>query len=208
MDTLFTICSLIPFYLIGAIPSGRILAYKRGIKLDDHGSGNVGATNVARVLGKNAGIITLIADIGKGLLATLISFVVVGTLSHAALAGFAAVGGHCFSIPGKMKGGKGVATALGVYLGISATTAAGGLVVFGLVMAITRIVSLSSICAALTMPIFAFFLIITESVVFPLAGISFIVVFRHKENIVRLIEGREKKFSSGSSSKVTATPKG
>jgi glycerol-3-phosphate acyltransferase PlsY len=206
METLLTIFSLIPFYLIGCFPSGRLIASRSGVAIDKQGSGNVGATNVARVLGKKAGLITLLADVGKGMFATALADLVSGNIEYAALAAFAAVAGHCFSIPGKMKGGKGVATALGAYLFLSPLTAACGVAIFGLVMVGTRIVSLSSICAALLMPLAGLLLMVPTPVVFPLAGVSLLVVYRHHENIVRLIEGREKKFSSTKESPSTAEP--
>lgn len=193
--------ALIPFYLLGTLPTGRLIARQQGINLETEGSGNVGATNVARVIGKKAGILTLLVDIGKGFLAFLIAHQL-GDMKFASLAGVAVVAGHCFSIPGKWRGGKGVATALGVFLYLSPWGALLGLAVFGVVFKVSRIVSLASVSAAIVIPIFSF---IYQGLhtshnnpsSFAIATIALLVVFRHKENLIRLTEGREAKFNLG-----------
>lgn len=197
-DILLTLCSLIPFYLIGAFPTGRILASRKGVKLESLGSGNVGATNVSRALGKRAGALTLLMDVAKGALAVFIAEQISIAPAYAAQAGLAAVAGHCFSIPGKWRGGKGVATALGVFLVCSPIIAGLGVVTFGLIIVGSKMVSLASITAALLMPVFILLLQPDrpQGVLLPLALICAIVVLRHRSNLMRITEGREAKIGS------------
>lgn len=99
--------ALVPFYLLGAIPSGKIIALSKGVEIEKHGSGNVGATNLARVVGKKAGLYTLLADIGKGVLAVFVAHMLTENQDFSALAGLSSVLGHCFSVPKVLRGGKG-----------------------------------------------------------------------------------------------------
>lgn len=196
MIDLLSVVSLIPFYLLGAFPSGYLIAKAQGIDIRTIGSGNVGATNVARVLGKKAGVFTLLLDSIKGLLAVGIASFVSSNSSFPVSAGVAAVCGHCFSLPPWLKGGKGVATALGVIAAFSPTYACGAIAVFVGVFLPSKIVSLSSIAATLAVPLLAVFSGADDAMVSGLVIVSLIVVYRHKQNIKRLIEGNEPRFSS------------
>lgn len=188
------ILSLLPFYLIGAIPTGFILAKINGIDITKKGSNNPGATNVARVLGTKAGLTTLILDLLKGILAVVLARTFLDA-SVFAWAGFAAVLGHCYSIPGLLKGGKGVATGLGVFLTLAPLCTLLGLVTFGVVFLISRIISLSSIVAALVTPLVGLFAISSNQVLLAMMAIALLVVARHKPNIQRLLRGEEPKFT-------------
>lgn len=202
--TLLILAGLVPFYLVGCFPTGSLIAWKHGIDISTKGSGNVGATNVSRILGKRAGAVTLAGDAAKGALAVFLADVFTTGEIFPALAGLAAVCGHCFSLPMevrgmKLKGGKGVATALGALLVLDPISAMVGVAVFGLSLWRVRIVSVSSITAALLIPIFAMLLDSPTAVVLTMAAISLVVVFRHRENLERLTRGEEKKISFGRS---------
>src|SRR5689334_1360058 len=109
MNYILYLFALIPFYALGTFPTGRILARLKGVDITQTGSGNVGATNVSRVLGPRSGIITLAIDVAKGILAVMLASAFSGDNSvYTAAAGVAVVLGHCFSIPGVWRGGKGV----------------------------------------------------------------------------------------------------
>src|SRR5262245_36849666 len=132
MSIIFAFLALIPFYLLGAFPTGQLVARFHRIDLTAAGSGNIGATNAARVLGKKAGVAVLGGDVLKGALACAIAGLVFANPAMQGWAGFAAVAGHCFSIPGKLKGGKGVATGLGTFLYLSFASALFAIAVFAL----------------------------------------------------------------------------
>lgn len=174
-------------YLIGTFPSGLIVAKIFNVDLKSSGSGNPGATNVARIIGKKAGIITLVFDVLKGLLACTLP-------GNIFALGFLAVCGHCFSIPKLLKGGKGVATSLGVLLAVDYRLALISVAIFGLSFYFSRIVSLSSIVSAISIiPLSIFFFGLTTNSLF-LAGTAIIIVARHYQNISRLLQGTEAKF--------------
>jgi glycerol-3-phosphate acyltransferase PlsY len=187
---------LLPFYLLGAFPTGIIIAKSYSVDITLQGSGNVGATNVARVIGKKAGILTLLGDVLKGVVGIVVASWIAEASWFPAVAGIALVLGHCFSVPPFLKGGKGVATALGVVLALYPLCAAVAVVSFAVVFAMWKIVSLASISAALVVPISGFLLNVEEPTTVAFATIAMVVVARHEENIRRLIEGRESKFAS------------
>ena len=194
MSWLLSILALLPFYLLGALPSGKLVARWHGVEIEQHGSGNVGATNVARVLGKRLGALTLLLDILKGAFAVWLARKL-GGAEFGAYAGLAAVCGHCFSIPRVFKGGKGVATSLGVLLALSPYAAGIALVAFALVFVVSRYVSLASVCAAACA---ALSLLVTEQpeqLQFSVACLALLIAFRHKDNLKRVSEGSEPKFS-------------
>lgn len=209
---LFFIIHLLGPFLVGALPTGYLVGWYYGRDIRKEGSGNTGATNTARVLGKKAGLLTLGIDIAKGVLGTCIPLIFpfgqlkwggIGdsnTTDLLALYGLLTVAGHCYSPFLKFKGGKGVATGLGVFLAISWKAVLLAILVFGAVFKLSQIVSLSSILACLTIP--AWFLLSTnsEGVEFGdlskliSVAIAWIIVSRHKSNIKRLIRGNEPKF--------------
>lgn len=185
------------FYLIGAFPTGYLVGRIHGITIWEHGSGNVGATNISRVVGKKAGLMTLGGDMLKGFLPLTIA----GTLGSfsaqnlGCLALFLVLG-HCLSLPPYLRGGKGVATALGAFLGLSPLLALFAVVTFAVSMAACRIVSLSSVLSAVLVPVYAMIFAAGrhQPMVPWLMLISATVIVRHRENISRLIQGTEKKF--------------
>lgn len=185
-------------YLIGTLPSGLLIGKAFGVDIRQQGSGNVGATNVARTVGKKAGIATLMFDIIKGIGAPLL----VSSIGYPELTPHAAVcvvAGHCFSYPGLLRGGKGVATSLGAALYLAPSSAAGALLAFLCVYRGSKIVSLSSMLAVLVAPIMGFACGYSNRTIVALLLIAVIVCMRHYENIGRLLRGEEKPFSSRSS---------
>lgn len=135
---------------LGAIPFGVLIARRRGVDLKQHGSGNIGATNATRVLGLRIGALVLGLDAGKGALATALAGWLCGAPWVVAIAGFAAILGHCFSPWLAGKGGKGVATAFGCALVLAPPIAGIAAGVFALVLAMSRVPALGSLAGALT----------------------------------------------------------
>jgi glycerol-3-phosphate acyltransferase PlsY len=196
MNLIAILISLVPFYLIGAFPTGHLIAKIYGIDITSKGSGNVGATNVARVVGKRAGILTLLGDALKGALGVFIAGLVVGDPWFPGAAGVAVVLGHCFSVPPYLKGGKGVATALGVITVLYPSSCLVALTTFGAFFGLWKIVSLASIAATLVVPMWALVTNAPDAVSVSFIVIAALIVFRHEQNIKRLIEGREPRFES------------
>lgn len=186
-------------YLLGSVPTGYILGSLAGVDVRKAGSGNVGATNVARVVGKRHGIFTLVADIAKGSVPVVIALNLGLTSTATALVGVAAFLGHLYPIFLRFQGGKGVATALGVFLGLAPWATLILMVIFVLVILATRVVSLSSMVAAASAPIVFWLLssspILTGTSVF----IAVMIVLRHRGNIQRLLSGTEPRVNAFSS---------
>jgi glycerol-3-phosphate acyltransferase PlsY len=194
MTWIATIVALIPFYLIGSFPSGYLLARLHGVDITQQGSGNVGATNVARALGKKAGVLTLLLDLFKGILGVYLASAVTSAAWYPAAAAIAVVAGHCFSLPPILKGGKGVATGLGVLIALVPGAAILSVALFAAIFGFTRLVSLASLIATLSAPLYSLVTNQSDAVSFSLVVVSLIIVYRHYENIIRLIEGREPRF--------------
>jgi glycerol-3-phosphate acyltransferase PlsY len=198
-------------YLCGSIPFGLLIArWKTGTDVREIGSGNIGATNVARVVGPAAGILTLVLDVAKGAAAVWLA----GRFSEQnstalMLAGVFALLGHCFPVWLRFNGGKGVAAALGVFLMLSPLAALSALLVFILVSVAWRYVSLGSVSAAAAMPLLMYFLwapghapplVVDFGTLFAAA----LIIFKHDVNLQRLVDGTEPKFSFGKSKGDTA----
>jgi acyl phosphate:glycerol-3-phosphate acyltransferase len=196
----------IPFaaYLLGSIPFGLILTKLSGAgDVRREGSGNIGATNVARVAGPAAGIFTLVLDAAKGAAAVWLGARFANeSAAWMVIAGLSALIGHCFPIWLKFRGGKGVATAAGVFLYLCPLALLGSLTLFILVAVFSRYVSLGSLAAAASIPLLIYFLWAPHHapplvVTFGTMAASLLVVFKHDGNIQRLIQGDEPKFSFG-----------
>jgi len=197
---------LIPFaaYLLGSIPFGLLLAKLfGGGDVRKAGSGNIGATNVARVVGLLAGILTLVFDTAKGTGAVwLAARATSDSATWMMIAAFAVLLGHCFPVWLKFKGGKGVATALGVFLALCPPAAGSALLLFVLCVAYWRYVSLGSVAAAAAMPLLIYFLWAPRHappIVIDLGtlGVALLVIYKHNGNLRRLVEGTEPRFSFG-----------
>ena len=181
-------------YMVGAIPFGLLIAKIKGIDIRREGSGNIGATNVARVIGKGYGALTLLLDFLKGFLPIFLYTFIHGTRGGNAmpgLIGLAAVTGHCFSIFLKGRGGKGVATATGVILAISPTSFLGAFILFFLGAKLSGYVSVGSLLASFSAPLF-FHFFEQDPFIEPFFWlITLIIWVQHRSNIKRLLSGKE-----------------
>src|SRR5262245_15095402 len=186
-------------YLLGSVPTGYILGSLAGVDVRKAGSGNVGATNVARVVGKRHGIFTLVADIAKGFVPVVIALNLGLTSTATALVGVAAFLGHLYPIFLRFRGGKGVATALGVYLGLAPWATVVLMPIFVLVILATRVVSLSSMIAAASAPIVFWLLTSSPMLTGTSVFIALMIVLRHRGNIQRLLSGTEPRVNAFSS---------
>ena len=195
--------SLILAYLIGSIPTSFIFAkVLKGVDIRKHGSGNVGATNVFRVVGKIPGIIALIIDILKGVLAVLILpniffnntiGITLGLELYKILLGMCAISGHVWTVFLNFKGGKGVATTAGVIIALAPKVFAGSAAIWVLVFSIFKIVSIASITASIFLPIFALLFQRSIAIILFCVLLSLVGAYKHKANIKRLLRGEEKK---------------
>jgi glycerol-3-phosphate acyltransferase PlsY len=183
-------------YLLGSIPTGLLLGKAYGIDVRKEGSGNIGATNLYRTVGRKVGIMTLAGDCLKGMLPVLAVKFSSLPVEYAAWVGLAAFCGHVFSIFLRFRGGKGVATALGVFLALSPRAVTISVGVFVVLMLVWRYVSLGSISAAAVMPIAVWVLGEGRVVVGVTMIVAVIVIFRHTENIRRLVAGTESRFKA------------
>jgi len=210
-------------YLIGSIPNSIIISKAvSGIDIRNHGSGNAGGTNVMRVLGWKYGLIVIFLDALKGAIAViLISRLFYGPLPFQnvspfddftlvqIIAGISAVIGHVWTVFADFKGGKGIATALGMLLTLITVDMLIAVGVFALVVLISRYVSLGSILAAISVPATLFIRenlfhvdIPGYSTLFPfIIGVTALVIFTHRKNLVRIFNGSENKISFGKKSK-------
>jgi glycerol-3-phosphate acyltransferase PlsY len=188
-------------YLLGSIPFGWMLAKLLGGRdVREHGSGNIGATNVSRVAGPAAGILTLVLDAGKGAAAVWLG---ARFASHSAaammIAGIAALLGHCFPAWLGFRGGKGVATALGVFAWLCPVAAVVGVVLFALVFVFWRYVSLASVCVAAAMPLLVYFLWAPGhapplTIVMGTLFSALLIFYQHRANLHRLVQGTEPRY--------------
>ncbi len=188
-------------YLLGSIPFGLILVrVVRGEDVRQSGSGNIGATNVARTGGAKLGVATLVLDALKGYAGVAFA----NAVSHretsmdvglaAALAALCAILGHVFPVWLKFRGGKGVATAVGAFIGLAPRAVLVVLAIFLIIVAISRYVSLGSVVASAVFPILAYFLYRGTSTIADLLvmfAASLLIIFKHKANIGRLLKGTE-----------------
>lgn len=183
-------------YLLGSVDFAVIIARARGVDIYAEGSGNPGASNVFRSVGKGMGVTVLLLDLAKGLLSTLVGSAVGGPALGAA-AGFAAVIGHCYPLFHRFKGGKGAATFAGLLFGLYPLSAAILLVLFVGLVALTRVASIGTIAVALA----AIPAAVLEGargwvLVWLAAGVA-LIVYRHRGNIGRLLKGTERKVVGG-----------
>ena len=179
-------------YLIGAIPSGLVLSRGSGIDIRAQGSGNIGATNVARLLGKKLGALTLLCDIAKGFLPIWIAALLLGQGPALACVGAAAVLGHMFPIYLRFRGGKGVATALGLFLCLSPWAVVAALALFLVIVRFSGFVSAGSLAASAAMPILIWLLGGAAWQVALALFVGVMIWIKHRANIRRLLDGTEK----------------
>ena len=185
-------------YLIGSIPTGYWLGKLwKGIDVRQHGSGNLGATNVFRVLGTGPGVITLLIDILKGAIPVLlVKHLYPQFMNLPIAAGIAAIVGHTTSMFVGFRGGKGVATSAGVFAALLPLPTAIAVGVFALSFALSRMVSISSILAALALSLAAFILSPERGLAYTAAAVACLVIWTHRGNIRRILDGTESRFGS------------
>lgn len=194
-----TFVVLFAAYIIGSIPSGLIIGKKAyGVDLRQMGSKNIGATNAYRILGRRPAFLVFMADALKGVVGVLIGQIAIeGTMGMIA-GGIFAIIGHNWSIFLKFKGGRGVATGLGVLAMLTPAVTAIVFIIWLLIVYVTKYVSLASIIAAMVVPIFMrIFACDLDTIVFGIIA-AFFVIIRHKPNIERLYRGEEPKIKAGS----------
>jgi glycerol-3-phosphate acyltransferase PlsY len=206
MPLTFYAAAALVAYLLGSIPFGYLLVrFFRKEDIRQKGSGNIGATNVIRSGAKGLGAVTFLFDVLKGACAVLLCGAVAARSGLApavrgntvAIAALFVILGHIYTVWLGFKGGKGVATAFGVFLALATWAALAGLGIFVVVFALSRYVSLGSILAAVAFPIFALLLPHAERTVAETAVIflvPLIVIVKHRENIARLVRGQEYRF--------------
>ncbi|MVN20895.1 glycerol-3-phosphate 1-O-acyltransferase PlsY [Mucilaginibacter arboris] len=206
MISIYSVWALILAYLIGSIPTAVWIGKSfYGVDVREYGSGNAGATNTFRVLGKKAGIPVMLIDILKGYAATSLAFFIglsvtgphhsVQFVNYQLALGITAVMGHLFPIFAGFRGGKGIATLTGMILAVHLQASLLCILVFLLVLLITRYVSLSSIAAGFTFPlstIFVFHVSVRSIIVYGMC-ICVLILVTHQKNIERLMKGKESK---------------
>jgi acyl phosphate:glycerol-3-phosphate acyltransferase len=191
-------------YLLGSIPFGFLVAKAKGIDIRSVGSGNIGATNAMRVLGKPAGIFVLIMDCAKGYFAVWLCSVILKAPqeAHYVVAGIFAVLGHNYTCWLKFKGGKGIATSAGVYLALAPWAVLVALLVFVLVVFVTKYASVGSIAAAIALPVTVWVMTPDNRLLcFVTTALGMLAIYKHKSNIQRLMAGTENRL--GQKSEVT-----
>ncbi len=180
-------------YLLGSIPFGRIIG-KAVARVDvrETGSRNIGATNVAREVGIKWGLLTLVLDALKGAVPVAIAGMMSPQVGLAELCGLAAIIGHQFSVFSGFRGGKGVATALGIFFALEPIACGAALGVFLVVVLVTDIVSLGSIAASLSVPLFIFIFSGPVERIIVAVAVGILIVIAHRENIGRIGRGEER----------------
>lgn len=207
MDYLSYIAAAIGAYLLGSVPTGYLVARAKGIDIRTVGSGNIGATNVFRILGKPAGVFVLGADALKGFLACRLvanlAYGLFGVTDGGATAqeglsiaaGIFAVLGHNYTCWLNFKGGKGIATSAGVLVALVPWALLVILAIWIVVFALTRYVSLGSIAASFALPFAAWLTGSSLTLVLIVAGLGALAIYKHKGNIQRLLNGTESRVS-------------
>lgn len=191
---------MVTAYLLASIPVALLISRRVGrLDITKAGSGNIGATNVAREVGLKWGVITLLVDILKGFIPVALAHYLLGSSGelHEALkgiVGLSALLGHQFPIYNRFRGGKGVATCLGVFLAFSPLSCVFSGIIFLAVVFLWRYVSLGSILAALSLPVWLLLLGHSTSITLVSLIMSLLIVLLHRENIKRLIQGNERRW--------------
>lgn len=190
--TLLEVLFIAAAYLVGSIPTGVVVARLFSDKdIQNSGSGNIGATNVGRVLGKKYGIITFLGDALKGFIPVYAASLVATSPLFLSLTGLSAIVGHLFPVYLRFRGGKGVATAFGVFIFLAPYPALMALLLFATVVILVRYVSVGSITAVAMLPVSSYVLSQPPEIVAAASAVSVLVIVKHSANIKRLISGTE-----------------
>ncbi len=187
-----SLLGLVAAYLIGAIPVGYVVArFRGGVDIRAAGSGNIGATNVLRTLGKGPAIATLLGDIVKGFAAVSVARAADPSPAWAAAGAVLAIVGNCWPVFLRFRGGKGVATGFGAFLALAPWATAPAALVWVLVVATFRYVSLGSVMAVLCLPLGVAALGYPRAFAAAAVATAIIIIYRHRENVARLFKGSE-----------------
>ncbi len=178
-------------YLLGSVCFGILISRRRGINLREHGSGNIGCTNVFRVVGKWEGLLTLVGDVLKGTVAVGIARALTDQEIWLALSAFAAIIGHNFPVFFKWKGGKGVATAFGVLFGYMPWIGFLLVLAWGTAFALTRTSSVGALTVSVLLPVIALWIGENPIQFWFALSVGLLMLIRHKENIKRLVRKEE-----------------
>jgi glycerol-3-phosphate acyltransferase PlsY len=184
-------------YTVGSVPFAFILARRAGIDVRVAGSGNVGAANVVRTSGLSLGMTVMALDVIKGAATVLAAYAAVGSIQSMAAAGAAAVVGHIYPVWLRFHGGKGVAVAAGAFAVLAPAATVIATIVFATAVGITRVVSLGSVAATITLPPAAWIAGAPTSVLVAASGIAALILFRHRANVRRIARGTERRFGEG-----------
>ena len=188
---------IVTAYLIGSIPFAALLARRWGVEdLHSVGSGNIGAANVLRSSGVTAGVLVAALDIAKGAASVIVAERLNPTATSGALAGLAAIVGHVYPIWLRFRGGKGVATACGVFSILTPFAVPPALAIFVVTVWATKYVSLGSVLATLALPPIAYAIGNPRAAVFAALAAAAIIVFRHRTNLARLLTGTERRLGT------------
>ncbi|NTV12666.1 MAG: glycerol-3-phosphate 1-O-acyltransferase PlsY [Desulfobulbaceae bacterium] len=192
-------------YLLGSIPFGLLYGKLAGIDVRSQGSGNIGATNVNRLLGKKLGALTLASDILKGLLPMLLATWLLTGQPYGQrwvmCTGGAAFLGHCFPLYLKFRGGKGVATALGIHLYLAPLPTLAAAVIFALTVRLSGYVSLGSLTAAAALPLLLWLTGAPVDLLLLSSLVGAVIWSKHHENLIRLLRGEEKSWKRSDAKK-------
>jgi glycerol-3-phosphate acyltransferase PlsY len=180
-------------YAMGSMPFAFLVARRAGIDVRVAGSGNVGAANVLRTTGTPLGVAVMTLDIAKGAAAVFLTYLGAGTVASMAAAGAAAIVGHIYPVWLRFHGGKGVAVAAGAFAVLAPVAAATALIAFLATVWATRIVSLGSVVATVTLPSAAWLAGSPRAVVIAAAGGAALILFRHRANLRRIVHGTERR---------------
>ncbi len=191
-------------YILGSLPFSFWLGRLKGVDLRNIGSGNIGATNLARALGARWGLLAFLLDMGKGFIAvflagyisTFFTDNIVSVTLLQIIGGIASIIGHNWSIWLKFKGGKGVATSAGVFFGLAPIPLLLALAMWLVVFALFRYVSLASIISSISLPLYMWYKKVDSSIIIFGCIVCILIIIRHRPNIIRLIKGKENRFSN------------
>jgi glycerol-3-phosphate acyltransferase PlsY len=187
--------SILLGYAMGSVPFAFLLARRAGIDVRVAGSGNVGAANVLRTTGLPLGVTVMMLDIGKGAATVLTAYAAAGTVSAAA-AGAAAIVGHIYPVWLRFHGGKGVAVAAGVFAVLAPAATIVASAVFFATVGLSRLISLGSMAATVTLPSAAWLTGAPPAVVSAAFGSAALILFRHRANMRRILGGTERRFGA------------
>ena len=189
-----SLAGLVLVYLVGAVPMGYLVARVLRVDIRAHGSGNIGATNVLRTLGKGPAVITLLLDVAKGYAAVWVALALGPEPWWGSVGALVAVGGNCWSVFLGFRGGKGMATGLGAFLHLMPLAVLPAVLVWGAVAATLRYVSLASLSASLSVPIVPVLLGRYHwSEALAALAVALFIALRHRDNVARLLSGTERK---------------